>query len=354
MPAALPIREDLSASELRALARREHKGRVAARMFAIAHALDGVSRAEAARLAGMDRQALRDAVVRYNAEGVAGLYDRPLPGRPEWLSEGEQATLKAIILAGPDPRRHGCVEWTLPILCEVIAERFAKTLHPASLSRIVRRLNLSKQKTRPRHPQSNAKAQAAFKKGLREALKAAAAAHPERRLQLWFQDEARVGQKGRTAHRWWERGQRPAGLCDKRFTSAYLYAAVCPASGADFALVMPTVSTTAMSLFLGGFSRSLEPDVQAVLVLDQAGWHGSRALVVPGNITLVPLPPYSPELNPVERVWLYLRERFLSHRLLDDYDAVVQACCDAWNALTATPERLRSLTSYPWLPCVNA
>ncbi|AIB13930.1 transposase (plasmid) [Azospirillum argentinense] len=82
----------------------------------------------------------------------------------EWLSEGEQAMLKAIILAGPDPRRHGCMEWTLPILCEVIAERFAKTLHPASLSRIVRRLGLSKRKTRPRHPQSGAKAQAAFQK----------------------------------------------------------------------------------------------------------------------------------------------------------------------------------------------
>ncbi|MBP2297082.1 winged helix-turn-helix domain-containing protein [Azospirillum rugosum] len=112
----------------------------------------------------MDRQALRDAVVRYNAEGVARHYDRPLPGRPEWLSEGEPATLKAIILAGPDPRRHGCVEWTLPILCEVIAERFDSTLHPASLSRIVRRLDLSKQKTRPHHPQSDAKAQAAFQK----------------------------------------------------------------------------------------------------------------------------------------------------------------------------------------------
>ncbi|WP_244442615.1 IS630 family transposase [Azospirillum lipoferum] len=149
-------------------------------------------------------------------------------------------------------------------------------------------------------------------------MKAAAAEHLERRLQLRCQDEARIGQNGRTAHRWWERGQCPAGLCDKRFTSAYLCAAACPATGADFALVMPTVSTTAMSLFLDGFSRSLEPDVQAVLVLDQAGWHGSPTLVVPDNITLVPLPPYSPELNPVERGWLYLRERFLSHPLLDD------------------------------------
>jgi transposase len=162
--AALPIRADLSPSELRSLARRETKGRVAARMYAIAHALDGLARAEAARLAGMDRQVLRDAVVRYNAEGVAGLQDRRPPGRPEWLSEGEQATLTAIILAGPDLERHGCGEWTLPDLCEVIATHFGKTLHPASLSRIVRRLGLSKQKTRPRHPQTNVKAQQDFKK----------------------------------------------------------------------------------------------------------------------------------------------------------------------------------------------
>ncbi len=87
--------------------------------------------------------------------------------------------------------------------------------------------------------------------------------------------------------------------------------------------------------------------------MDQAGWHGAKKLNIPNNITPVPLPLYSPELNPVERVWLYLRERFLSHRLLDDYDAIVAACCDAWNALATQPERLRSLTSYPWIECVN-
>jgi hypothetical protein len=91
------------------------------------------------------------------------------------------------------------------------------------------------------------------------------------------------------------------------------------------ALVLPTVSTAAMSRFLAELSATLVPDVHAVLVLDQAGWHGARALVVPGNITLVPLPPYSPELNPVERLWLYPRERYLSHRLLEDYGAIVDA-----------------------------
>jgi transposase len=166
MGTALPIRQDLRADELRALARRETNGRVVLRLLAIAHALDGLERAEAARLVGMDRQALRDAVVRYNSEGIEGLYNRRSSGRPSWLSTDEQAKLKQVILDRPDLKRDGCVEWTLPVLCEdVIAGHFGKTLHPASLSRIVRRLGLSRQKTRPRHPKSDAKAQEAFKKG---------------------------------------------------------------------------------------------------------------------------------------------------------------------------------------------
>jgi transposase len=117
---------------------------------------------------------------------------------------------------------------------------------------------------------------------------------------------------------------------------------------------MPTVNTEAMSIFLDGFSATLPPDVHAVMVLDQAGWHGANALSVPDNVTLVPLPPYSPELNPVERVWLHLRQRFLSHRLLDDYEQIADACCRAWSALTKTPETLRSITSFPWLPQVTS
>ena len=166
MGTALPIRGDVGAGDLRALARHEKNGRVALRMLALAHALYGVGRAEAARLVGMDRQALRDTVVRYNAEGIAGLYDRQAPGRSPWLTASELTELKKAILERPDLERDGHVEWTLPALCEtVIAGRFGKTLHPASLSRIVRQLGLSRQKTRPRHPKSDAKAQEAFKKG---------------------------------------------------------------------------------------------------------------------------------------------------------------------------------------------
>jgi transposase len=185
------------------------------------------------------------------------------------------------------------------------------------------------------------------KGGLQAALDAACAAHPEHRLTLWFQDEARLGQKGRVCHRWFTRGVRPSGLCDQRYTWAHVFAAVRPATGEDFALVLPHVSTAAMSEFLKRFAATLDRDEHAALVLDGAGWHTANDLTVPENVTLVPLPPYSPELNPVERVWLYLRERHLSHRLLDDYEQVVEALCSAWKALT--PDRLRSLTDFAYL-----
>lgn len=122
-----------------------------------------------------------------------------------------------------------------------------------------------------------------------------------------------------------------------------------PGTDNGFALVLPYANTEAMQQFLDQFAATLDSDEHAVMVLDQAGWHGSGGLVVPPNVTLVPLPPYSPELNPVERVWLYLKERFLSHRLHADYDAIVDAACEAWNRLRAEAGRIASLTSYPWI-----
>lgn len=176
--------------------------------------------------------------------------------------------------------------------------------------------------------------------------------HPEAaRVELWFMDEARIGQKGRTTHVWYQKGVRPRGVRQQGFSSAHLFGAVCPERGEGVALVLPEVSTTAMGVFLAELSRAISAGNHAGLVLDGAGWHVSANLSVPANLTLIPLPPYSPELNPVERVWEYLRDRWLSHRRLGaGYAAVVDAACAAWNALLAEPGRLRSLTSFPWLP----
>lgn len=164
MGKALRIRDELSAEALRREARREKDGRAAARMYAIAHALDGLSRAEAARLAGMERQALRDAVVRYNAQGLAGLHDRPKGHPPRRLDPEEEAGLVVAIERGPDPEADGCCAWTRADLCRWLAAQCGKTYHPSSMTRVLRRLGFSRQKARPHHPKRDAEAQAAFKK----------------------------------------------------------------------------------------------------------------------------------------------------------------------------------------------
>ena len=161
----LEIRRDMSARALRARAARERSNRAARRMLAIANALDGMTRARAAEAAGMERQALRDAVTRYNAEGLAGLYDRPTPGRPPTLSEAELALLSDRIFRGPDPETDGVSAWTLPDLCRWIKARFDKQISPQSLSRILRRAGFSRQKTRPTHPKTDEEAQRRFEKG---------------------------------------------------------------------------------------------------------------------------------------------------------------------------------------------
>ena len=167
MPAPLPIRDDLSPGELRALARRERDGRVCARLHALAHALDGRSRAEAARLAGMDRQTLSDWVRRYNAEGVGGLRDRPRAGRPCDLGEGEQAALRALVLKGPDPARDGLSAWRIRDLCDLAEVRFGRRYSETGMLRLVKGLDLSRQKPRPVHPRASAREQARFKKACR-------------------------------------------------------------------------------------------------------------------------------------------------------------------------------------------
>ena len=164
MPAALSIRTDRDAAELRRLARRERDGRVSARLLALANALDGLPREKAAGLAGMTGQTLGDWVHRYNAEGVAGLRDRPRSGRPCALDEGRQAALKALVLKGPRPGRDGCVAWRVRDLCALAERRFGVRYGESGMARLVKRLDLSRQKARPVHPEAERGAQERFKK----------------------------------------------------------------------------------------------------------------------------------------------------------------------------------------------
>ena len=172
-------------------------------------------------------------------------------------------------------------------------------------------------------------------------------------VEVWFQDEARVGQKGGHAYIWAPIGSRPLMVRDNRHDSAYLFGAICPARGVGAAIIMPAANTEAMNAHLAEISTQVAAGAHAVLMVDGAGWHqeGGR-LMVPNNISLLPLPRYSPELNPMENVWEYLRANKLCNVVWDSYDAIVHACKSAWNFLINDPERIRSIGARDWT-CVS-
>jgi transposase len=161
------------------------------------------------------------------------------------------------------------------------------------------------------------------------------------RLRVMWMDEARIGQQGTLTNVWAMKGSRPTAVKQTRYEWVYLYAAVEPRTGFSSAILAPYVNTGTMNVFLRTLSEEVDPGDFVVLIMDQAGWHKSRTLVVPDNIVILHLPPYSPELNPVERLWAYLRGHHLSNRAYTGYDHLIDAASDAYRALT--PDTLQSV-----------
>ena len=161
-------------------------------------------------------------------------------------------------------------------------------------------------------------------------------------------DEARIGQKNGVVRQWARRGTRPRQPADQRYENAYLFGAICPARGTGAALALPDANTEAMQLHIDEISRRVAPGAQAVLLMDRAGWHTTSMLDMPANITPIFLPSKSPELNPVENIWQYMRANWLSNRVFETYDAIIEAACEAWNKLIALPDTIKSIGMRDW------
>lgn len=129
---------------------------------------------------------------------------------------------------------------------------------------------------------------------------------------------------------------------------AYIFGAICPKKGKGAGLVLPYCDTDAMQQHLAEISIAVDDGSHAILILDQAGWHTTPKLKVPNNVTLLFLPPRSPELNPVENIWQFVRDNWLSNRIFKDYDDIVNHCCDAWNKLVEQPWKIMSIGHRQW------
>ena len=148
-------------------------------------------------------------------------------------------------------------------------------------------------------------------------------------MEIWFQDEARVAQQGTVTRFWAKRGTRPRAPRDTRYKWSYIFGAPCPGRGTAAGLVLPYVNTDAMELHLAEIAKTVAKDAHALLIVDGAGWHSSKALRLPDNITLLKLPPYAPELNPMENVRQYRRGNKLAITVFDTYQEILDKCSNA-------------------------
>src|SRR3954466_4498529 len=284
------------------------------RVQAVLLAKQGDSAAQIARALGVSRRAVQAWVAAYNRAGLGALPDRPHPGRAPILPRDQEARFLERIDAPPRPE-DGVCELRGADIRRILEQEFAARYTLDGVYKLLHRLGYSDLMPRPCHPEADPEAQAFFKEVVVEHIAAIAERHPEAKVEVWHQDEARFGQKGSLTRAWARRGSRPRRVRQDGRESLYVLTAACAASGAAVGLVMPELDTEVINLFLEEFSRRLAPGVHGVLLWDNAGYHTSGGLIGDSNVSLIGLLPYSPQLNPVDNLWHYLRSHHWSlHR----------------------------------------
>lgn len=144
------------------------------------------------------------------------------------------------------------------------------------------------------------------------------------------------------------KGTRPRRIRQQQFKSSYIFGAVCPKKDKGCALILPEANTESMQLHLNEITKNVTRGYHAIIVMDKAGWHRASKLKIPKNITLVMLPPYSPEINPMEQVFQQLRKIKLSNTFYENYEEIDQACVEAWNRFVKKKENIKKLCLRSW------
>jgi transposase len=337
-----------SMERLQEMAKPFRNTRTWPRLRAVILAKQGDTAREIARALCCSRRAVQAWVAAYNRGGLEALPDRPHPGRTPLLPHDQEVRFLERIEAPPRPE-DGICELRGTDIRRILEQEFAARYSQSGVYKLLHRLGYNDLMPRPQHPDSSPEAQEFFKEIVGEHIAAIAEQHPEDVIQVWHQDEARFGQQGTLTRVWARRGSRPRRRRQNGRESLYVLTATCAASGAAFGRIMPELNTAVVNRFLQEFSRQLSPGVHAVLLWDNAPFHVAKGLAVPANVSLIGLLPYSPELNPVEDLWHYLRAHHWSNRVYADYDALREAAVEAWCKVCLDLEKIRAVCAAPYL-----
>jgi transposase len=328
--------------QLQELARALTQKRIWRRAQAVLLAKQGRTARDIADALGCSLKAVTNWVAQYNAGGIEALHDRPRSGRPPLLDPAHYPRLKQRLGDPPRPEDGVCALRGIDIR-RILEQEFGVLMSLQAVYDLLHRLGYSDLMPRPQHEDANPEVQAFFKEIVVEQIDAIAEQHPDREVRVYFEDEARFGTQGTITRVWAPKGSRPRAVRQNGREWLYVLMAVCASTGAASALIMPELNAGVLNLFLEQFSRELPAGVHAVLIWDGAGYHTGGDLVVPSNVSLIQLPPYSPELNPVENLWHYLRAHHWSNREYEGYEGLQREAVRSLCAVCDDAERLKGI-----------
>ena len=328
--------------QLHDLAQAIPQKRLWRRVQAIVLAKQGRTAQDIADALGCSLKAVKNWVVQYNRGGIEALHERRRSGRPPRLDPHEHPRLKQRLDAPPRPEDGVCTFRGLDVQ-RILEQEFGALMSLQAVYDLLHRLGYNDLMPRPHHENAIPEVQEFFKEIVVDQIDAIAADHPDEEIRVYFQDEARFGTQGTITRVWARKGSRPRAVRQNGREWLYVMIAVCAVTGDASALIMPELNTAVVNLFLEQFSGDLPAGVHAVLIWDGAGFHTGGDLVVPAGVSLIQLPPYSPELNPVENLWHYLRSHHWSNRMYKGYEDLKEEAVRSLGVVCQDTDKLKTI-----------
>jgi transposase len=339
--------------ELEKRERQETDAKLAKRMRVIILAIRGYTAPAVAMSLGLSRRVVQRWVRRYNDEGIPGLEDRRGNQQGGPLTSEQEEGVRQRLETGPTPEDKVC-SLRGADMQRILQQEFGVWRCLSAIYGLLHRMGYSYLRPRPKHHRAKPETQAAFLAQLPQRLAEIRAAHPDKRLRVFFQDESRFGQQGTTTNVWARRGSRPSAVRQTDYEYLWVLGIVCPETGQAEGLLSPRLNTDVINVFLQEFSATLSAEEHAIMLWDGAGFHTSKQLRVPENVTPIQLPAYSPELNPIENLWHFLKSHYWSNRAHDDYEALETAAIEAWHHAVLDPELMKTICAAPYLKRANS
>jgi len=326
--------------------KEERNSRIKIKLLSLHHLQKGKTIKEVSELVMYGRKYVRHWLCMFSLFNYEGLIQKKGRGRKPRLEQEKEEEFIERIDEIQEEKQGGRI--TVVDVQSLLAEEFNCCYSRSGVYTLLDRLNVVWITGRSKHPKHSEEAIETFKSLFPEEIQKIKEEINMNKVEIWWQDESRIGQQGSLSRIWAKKGTRPRVVRQRQFLSTYIFGAVCPDRDIGCALILPQCNSGMMQIHLDQISQEVQENYHAIILMDRASWHTTEVLNNPKNISLMPLPPYSPELNPMEQVWQQLRKIKLSNTNFKNYDHIVDSCCEAWNCFCDEEGNINNLCSRDW------